>query len=497
MRKVARACTALLAAACLFPAPVAAAQPAAREPYSNYCNTYSTEMNTGVYPYAEPQAYTPERVLTGASLGTTGLSGPADVHVGSDGRIFISDSGNNRILVLTAQFQLEKILSSFLWQGESQSFSSPRGLYVDSAGDLFVADAGNARVVRLDKEGVCRAVYTAPVHKLIPADYAYKPLQVVTDPSGRLYVISEGENQGILQFDREGNFENFFGAIETATPGLVTAFWNMLMTREQKERNLSWIPTEYSGMDIDADGFIYGTVSATEDTANFIRELNPLGRNILQFDEERPPCGDEYISMESGKPGYSKLVDVAVGEFGIYSVLDQQRGRVFTYDATGNRLFNFGGYGDQVGTFGQPVALDVTADWKVLVVDAKYNQVVVFSPTAYAHKILTAVVAQHERNYVEAQEAWAAVMEDSVKSDMPYIGMGRVLMRQKDYDEAARYFRLARNVDYYSEDFKLLRQDAMARHFPLIISGILLAAAALVVWAVWRGRKRRRAVEKE
>lgn len=42
-------------------------------------------------------------------------------------------------------------------------------------------------------------------------------------------------------------------------------------------------------------------------------------------------------------------MDVYAGENGMFSILDANRGRVFTYDNTGMLLYIFGTYGDMAG----------------------------------------------------------------------------------------------------------------------------------------------------
>jgi hypothetical protein len=40
----------------------------------------------------------------------------------------------------------------------------------------------------------------------------YKPRKVALDRFGNLYVVSEGTNEGIIQFNLKGEFGGFFGA---------------------------------------------------------------------------------------------------------------------------------------------------------------------------------------------------------------------------------------------------------------------------------------------
>ena len=80
-------------------------------PYSNYSFTfYNTEA-------AEPQAYNPEEVITGLSAGSgMHFKDPDDIFVKEiDGksRIYVADTGNNRIVVLDENFQFIHEINSY------------------------------------------------------------------------------------------------------------------------------------------------------------------------------------------------------------------------------------------------------------------------------------------------------------------------------------------------------------------------------------------------
>ena len=86
----------------------------------------------------------------------------------------------------------------------------------------------------------------------------------------------------------------------------------------------------------------------------FIRRLTPAGKDILRREWYSPPMGDINVSdyMELSEiTGLSVLVDIIYRGNGVYSVLDQRRGRIFTYDDSGNLLYVFGGIGHGVGLF--------------------------------------------------------------------------------------------------------------------------------------------------
>jgi DNA-binding CsgD family transcriptional regulator/sugar lactone lactonase YvrE len=84
------------------------------------------------------------------------LSFPFGVAIARDGTLYISDTGNNRLRVVTPSGQIQALAGTgqggFMGDGGAASraaFSAPEGIAVDKAGDLFVADTINQRVREL------------------------------------------------------------------------------------------------------------------------------------------------------------------------------------------------------------------------------------------------------------------------------------------------------------------------------------------------------------
>jgi DNA-binding beta-propeller fold protein YncE len=69
---------------------------------------------------------------------------PYDVKLGPKGNLYVVEYGNNRIDKLTSDGEL---LASYTM--EKDGFKTPWGLAVDSKGRVFVADTGNRRIVIL------------------------------------------------------------------------------------------------------------------------------------------------------------------------------------------------------------------------------------------------------------------------------------------------------------------------------------------------------------
>jgi hypothetical protein len=81
---------------------------------------------------------------------TTFLRLPGKVHV-SDGRLFIADSGHNRI-VIVKQIELQTMEVSTIFGDDGRAvMHEPGGLATDG-GRLYIADTNNHRILRGDPE---------------------------------------------------------------------------------------------------------------------------------------------------------------------------------------------------------------------------------------------------------------------------------------------------------------------------------------------------------
>ena len=137
----------------------------------------------------------------------------------------------------------------------------------------------------------------------------------------------------------------------------------------------------------------------------------------------------------------------------------RKKGRIFTYDTDGNLLYLFGGIGNRLGNFRDPVALDVI-DNNFVVLDFNMSQITVFEPTEYGRLVREAVELHLTGKYDESAAKWEQVLKFNANCELAYIGMGKALLRKDDFRQAMKYFRLGNKRDYYSKAFDLYRQGS-------------------------------------
>lgn len=467
-------------------------------PYTSYTYDYWGQ------PAPAPHAYLPVSVIRGDDLGVGSLRNPNDLHVSPNGNIYIADTGNNRVIVLDPEWNLVRVMESFERDGGEDRFRSPRGLYVTEDESLYVADTGNARIVQFDAEGRFVRVIGPPhsdVPGILPANFDYRPLKVGVDRHGRIYVVSQDLFEGLITFSQDGQFRGFVGA-PRVTPNFLDYLWTRIATREQRAQMQAFLPTEYSNFDLDSEGFIYATVIDRDETAasarwDRVKLLNAKGEDLLRRLGFQPPIGDVQFPdrwSNATQRGSSMLADVVAMDLGVYSVLDSNRGRVFSYDSNGNLLWVFGYRGADHGQVTQAAALAHQGK-TMLVLDAQQAIIVVFEPTDYALLIWAALDAYHRGHYAETEALWRKVLQLNANYDLAYTGIGRALLRRGEYAEAMRHFRLGNNRRDYSEAFELYRRGVIYENFgtaAFVGLGLLAGGLALRPWI-----RRRRIVTRE
>ena len=94
---------------------------------------------------------------TSLAPGPYDLFGPRDIIVDSAGQIWVTDTGNGRIVIYTDRGEFVRAIGT-KGPGPGQ-FDEPVGLAIAPDGTVYVADMYNARVVVLDAQGVYRSEF--------------------------------------------------------------------------------------------------------------------------------------------------------------------------------------------------------------------------------------------------------------------------------------------------------------------------------------------------
>ncbi|WP_237266371.1 YIP1 family protein [Thermoclostridium stercorarium] len=244
---------------------------------------------------------------------------------------------------------------------------------------------------------------------------------------------------------------------------------------------VQFVPTEFTNMDIDEDGFIYA-VSADNNNED-VKRLNAQGIDILRRDGYVPPGGDFRYTSEAGPP---RLTDIDVTDCEIYSVLDAKRGRIFTYNGDGYLLYVFGGLGNRVGEFDTPVAIERIND-NFLILDKVLGEITVFEPTEYGRVVNEAIRSYYHGNEEKAAEMFTRAVHLNANFEYAYGGIGKAFLRKGDYTSAVEHFKESMDRRNYSKAYVLYRREELREYFPLLMTllCILVLCTPFIKKFIW------------
>lgn len=459
-----------------FAAPVYAG------PKENYNYTYNFWGDA----VPSPSPYVLERIVSAGDLSIGAFEAPQDLFISSDNHIYVADTGNSRIVVLDDKLQVLHVISEFDNLGKPDSLKQPEGVYVNDEGHIYVADTQNKRLVVLKADGTFIREIGAPESTLLRKGFQYTPIKVAVDRADRIYVVSRGSYEGIIEFGSDGTFSGFIGTNRVRVDPL-DLFWKRISTKAQRDQMQLFVPLEFNNLDVDKDGFIFTTTSE-ENSSRPIKKLNPSGADILRSEGYFPPKGDINTRKAGSTPGSSIFVDIASDEGGMYNALDSKRGRIFTYDKDGNLLYMFGGLGSQHDNFRTPSAIGMLGD-RVVILDKDNARISIFEPTRYGSAIREAVISLYNGKSEEASTAWSKVLQLNTNFEVGYIGIGKSLLKKGENREAMSYFAYGNDRKLYSEAYKRYRKELVLDRFGYIVGGIA-AVVALIFLAIKLGRRK-------
>ena len=216
-------------------------------PYDSYTywNNYSGNEKTAVY--SKP-IYNVAFSIRYSDIGLeNNFKKITDVCTDPSGRIYILDGGLSSVTVLNSDY---KFIGSFTGVdkfGEELNFSGASGIFADNSGSVYIADTENARVIETDINGKYLSEYLLPDSKLIPSDFNYKPIKIVKDSRGYMYVLSDGSYYGAILYSPEREFLGFYGADtvkNTASQVIKNLLDRLLMNNTKLAASTSTLPSK-------------------------------------------------------------------------------------------------------------------------------------------------------------------------------------------------------------------------------------------------------------
>lgn len=261
-----------------------------------------------------------------------GISEPQSIFIDRlHDEIYISDTGNNRILVFNKDGLLIQKIDG------AKNLISPLGIAVDvKLGNIYVSEreSGKLKVLNFRGEGIHEIVLS----KLGRTEISTGRLTL--DKAGNLYAI-DGMNQEVLAFDMSGNFKFRFGGMGT------------------KEGQFEML----QDIGIDEDGRVYAVSSLGTSVQVFDRD----GRYLFGFGKHG---GDEAkLSFPAG---------IGIDRNKRLWLTDSFQHSLKVFDHNGKFLFKWGNMGKGNGDFLFPIDIDFDSKGNIYVLEKGNSRVQVF-----------------------------------------------------------------------------------------------------------------------
>lgn len=364
------------------------------------------------------------------------FSSPNDVALDSDGNIFVTDSGNNRVQKFNSSGTYVSKFGS-TGTGDNQ-LSTPSGIAIDANNDIYVVDNGNNRVVKYELG------FSSDLTVHLPAlscgtTYHYRAF--ATNADGTTY----GADQ---QFDTLpceipiAKTTSYSGV--TASSALLAGSHEDQGSLYATERGFEYGTSTSYGSDVSEDGDLYidsfgssgsggngnfslvngvgtdrdGNIYTTDQFEDVMQKFNSAGTFVSQYNVSAPaPGGVTTPSVVRGAPdgkiyaldytnskiirfddntfanpttfaggaGFNNPTDIAFDSTGNIYVADYSNNRVLKLDSSGTTLLTFGtGAGNALGEFTNPSSVAVDSLGNVYVVDVGNSRIQKFDSTGTA-----------------------------------------------------------------------------------------------------------------
>lgn len=382
------------------------------------------------------------------------ISGASDMCVTDDGQIYVADTGNKRVLVGTADGKLIRVIGEGI-------LKTPMGVFVTDNKHVYVADRDANTVYEFSENGEVVNKYTKPSSPLYGDGLDFLPIKIVVNDAGIMFVVCQSNTNGIVEISpaEGGTFLGYFGT-NYASTSLQTIIYRAILTKEQRARMVSNIPSTPDNLAIDKKGLIY-TVTRGDDSTT-LKRLNIAGTNMISGANNQGVYDDAPAA-------------VAVGNHDNVYVASA-KGYIYEYNDEGEPIYVFGGTDDgtqRVGLSTQITSIQVGADDSIYVLDSDKNQIQVYEPSEFTQKLHTALYLYSKGRYTESREPLTEVLKMNSMFDYANKAMGRAYFQEENYSEAIRYAKLAKDKEGYSDAFWEVRNIWLKNNIVPLILGIV------------------------
>lgn len=476
----------------------------ATEPTGSFVHEETADGKVVSRPSRE--MYTATRVITANSLGLDKtLAGLSDLCCDKEGNVYLLSSESSSVTILNSDYSYNRTLKVTGETGENEYFEGAQGIYVDVDGKIYICDTSNSRIIICDKDGKLLEVMAAPESSLIPEDFYYQPCKIIKNQRGYTYILSLGCYYGALAYSPEGKFLGFYGSntVKSSALDTLSYLWDRLtQTDAKKSLTIKKLPYSFVDLCLDSKGYMITCTGTIDDETNGtgqIRKLSPGGDDILYktgFDGSSVSASsynfvEEKIIKRFGVNKPQNVISVDVDSDGFIYALDSMHGLIYVYDDECNMICGFGGgsdYMQRLGVFDSVKSLKVNGT-DVLVIDRDNAALTVLERTDYGKLITKAQSLYLLGEYDKAEPLWEQVLALNSNSQLAYRGLAMASINQKKYDDALKYAKAGLDYSVYDTAWKVVRDKYIANNFWWIFGLFVLAVGGIITFSVMAKKK--------
>ncbi|ETR66930.1 MAG: PKD domain containing protein, partial [Candidatus Magnetoglobus multicellularis str. Araruama] len=317
---------------------------------------------------------------------------------GNDGKMYVADSSNHRVMVYTSAGIFDFQIGTGSFGSGNGEFNTPREVAINSAGKIYVVDTNNHRVQIFSSTGVYESKFGSGSISTNDGEF-YSPSSIKIDSDGKIY-IADSQNSRIQVFSSTNVFEYSIGsngsgdgqfnvvnqiAFDSTGKLFATDYNNNRIQVFTKSGTFLYAfgsKTLYpyatlgymskpQGITIDRDDNVY--------VADYIRTVQKFSN------DGTPVLRIAQTSFQKG--GLNDPIDVDVDDDGNIYVIENGGNRVSVF--TSSREFAYSiGTGDMtsdIGGFNYPMDIDVS-NGKIYVADSNNTRIQVFNSASGAYE---------------------------------------------------------------------------------------------------------------
>lgn len=394
--------------------------------------------------------YLPNYTIT--KIGDEQLKKPQDIVTDTHNKLlYIADTDNKRIVVSDYEGNLVRIIGNDILE-------SPQGICLGlETGSLYVADQVAEKVFQFSTEGELIREYTKPEEPLFGKNSKFQPVKIAVDIAENLYVLSNGNTNGIIQLSNDGYFLGYFGANKTKT-NFLDILRKKFYSEEQLAKQIKNQPKTPTNLSADANGLIYTITQGESRNSSGLKKLNMAGSVI--FNNSTDPISTDITVSNSGS---------------IYVISED--GFIIEYAKDGDMLFIFGGKDDgtsRVGLFTSASGITFDENENLYVLDSSKNEIQVFKPSDFKKTFLPAFNLFYDGHYAQSREPWVEVLKKNRVFQYAYIGLGEAEYQLGNYEAAMEAYYQGGDKAGYSQAFWQIRNQWLNKYIILSVFIIVM-----------------------